>query len=115
MDDYSFGWTSAAGIIADFCAIGGKITKRVFPPLNTTDYAPTSGSSRRPTRSTGTSGSSAATAPAPALKAFEQAYGKLDPKKLSGNLFFAFLGAPTRSWRRSSSARTSAASAPRRA
>ena len=40
MDDYSFGWTSAAGIIADFCAIGGKITKRVFPPLNTTDYAP---------------------------------------------------------------------------
>ena len=39
MDDYSFGWTSAAGIIADFCAIGGKITKRVFPPLNTTDYS----------------------------------------------------------------------------
>ena len=36
MDDYSFGWTSAAGMIADFCAIGGKITKRVFPPLNTT-------------------------------------------------------------------------------
>ena len=40
MDDYSFGWTSGAGIIADFCAIGGQITKRVFPPLNTTDYAP---------------------------------------------------------------------------
>ena len=33
MDDYSFAWTSAAGFIADFCAIGGKITKRVFPPL----------------------------------------------------------------------------------
>ncbi|HET7515889.1 MAG TPA: ABC transporter substrate-binding protein, partial [Gaiella sp.] len=33
MDDYSFGWTSGAGIIADFCAIGGQITKRVFPPL----------------------------------------------------------------------------------
>ncbi|MCS7006872.1 MAG: ABC transporter substrate-binding protein, partial [Gaiellaceae bacterium] len=40
MDDYSFGWTSSAGIIADFCAIGGRIVKRVFPPLNTTDYAP---------------------------------------------------------------------------
>ena len=39
MDDYSFAWTSAAGIIADFCAIGGKITKRVFPPLNRRDYA----------------------------------------------------------------------------
>src|SRR5205823_5975000 len=33
MDDYSFGWTSAAGLIADYCAMGGKITKRVFPPL----------------------------------------------------------------------------------
>ena len=39
MDDYSFGWTSAAGFIAEFCALGGKITKRVFPPLNTTDYS----------------------------------------------------------------------------
>src|SRR2546421_5213998 len=39
MDDYSFGWTSSAGMIADFCAVGGKITKRVFPPLNTTDYS----------------------------------------------------------------------------
>ena len=38
-DDYSFGWTSAGGFIADFCASGGKITKRVFPPLNTTDYS----------------------------------------------------------------------------
>ena len=40
MDDYSFGWTSGAGMIADFCAVGGNIIKRVFPPLNTTDYAP---------------------------------------------------------------------------
>ena len=40
MDDYSFGWTSGAGMIADFCAVGGNIVKRVFPPLNTTDYAP---------------------------------------------------------------------------
>ena len=39
MDDYSFAWTSAAGFIADFCGAGGKITKRVFPPLNTTDYS----------------------------------------------------------------------------
>jgi len=38
-DDYSFAWTSAAGFIAEFCAVGGKVTKRVFPPLNTTDYS----------------------------------------------------------------------------
>jgi branched-chain amino acid transport system substrate-binding protein len=94
MDDYSFGWTSAAGIIADFCAIGGKITKRVFPPLNTTDYAPFVRQLPRPGTSvdgyiwvvggTGTSSS---------LKAFEQAYGAMDPKEHAGNLFFAFLGA----------------------
>jgi hypothetical protein len=38
-DNYSFGWTSAAGFIAEFCALGGKVTKRVLPPLNTTDYS----------------------------------------------------------------------------
>ena len=32
-DDYSFAWTSAAGFIAEFCAVGGNVTKRVFPPL----------------------------------------------------------------------------------
>ena len=30
-DDYSFGWTSTAGFIADFCAAGGQVTKRIFP------------------------------------------------------------------------------------
>jgi branched-chain amino acid transport system substrate-binding protein len=38
MDDYGFGWTSAAGFIADFCADGGTVT-RIYPPLNTTDYS----------------------------------------------------------------------------
>ena len=89
--------TASAGrlqpsFIADFCAIGGQITKRVFPPLNTTDYAPFARQLRHRTRSTGTSvvGGSGTS---PSLKAFEQAYGKLNPKKLYGNLFFAFLGA----------------------
>ena len=31
--------TSAAGFIADFCGAGGQVAKRVFPPLNTTDYS----------------------------------------------------------------------------
>ncbi|HET6944789.1 MAG TPA: ABC transporter substrate-binding protein, partial [Gaiellaceae bacterium] len=35
-DDYSFAWTSAAGFVAEFCGVGGKVTKRVYPPLNTT-------------------------------------------------------------------------------
>ena len=38
-DDYGPGWTAAAGFIADFCASGGSVVKRVFPPLGTTDYS----------------------------------------------------------------------------
>jgi branched-chain amino acid transport system substrate-binding protein len=37
-DDYGPGWTAAAGFIADFCASGGTVAKRVFPPLGTADY-----------------------------------------------------------------------------
>ena len=59
-DDYSFGWTSAAGFIAEFCAAGGEVTKRVFPPLNTTDYS--SSPSRCPPTWTARSSPSAARA-----------------------------------------------------
>jgi branched-chain amino acid transport system substrate-binding protein len=38
-DNYSFGWTSGAGFIAEFCAVGGNVVQRVNPPLNTTDYS----------------------------------------------------------------------------
>jgi branched-chain amino acid transport system substrate-binding protein len=37
-DDYGQGWTAAAGFVADFCASGGKVSKRVFAPLGTADY-----------------------------------------------------------------------------
>jgi branched-chain amino acid transport system substrate-binding protein len=93
MDDYSFGWTSAAGIIADFCAIGGKITKRVYPPLNTTDYAPFVQQLPAPGSVDGYFWVVGGTGTGASLKAFEQAYGALDPKQHAGNLFFAFLGA----------------------
>ena len=93
IDDYSFGWTSAAGFIADFCAVGGQITKRVFPPLNTTDYAPFARQLPAPNQVDGYFWVVGGSGTSPSLKAFEQAYGKLDPKKLYGNLFFAFLGA----------------------
>ncbi|HXG76334.1 MAG TPA: ABC transporter substrate-binding protein [Gaiellaceae bacterium] len=93
MDDYSFGWTSGAGIIADFCAIGGKITKRVFPPLNTTDYAPFVRQLPRPGTVDGYFWVVGGTGTGASLKAFEQAYGALKPDEHIGNLFFAFLGA----------------------
>ena len=93
MDDYSFGWTSAAGIIADFCAIGGQITKRVFPPLNNTDYAPFIRQLPRPGQVDGYFWVVGGTGTAGSLRAFEQAYGTLNPRQHAGNLFFAFLGA----------------------
>jgi branched-chain amino acid transport system substrate-binding protein len=92
-DDYSFGWTSAAGMIADFCAIGGKITKRVFPPLNTTDYAPFVRQLPPPNQVDGLFSAVGGTGTAAMIKAYEQAYGKIDPKKYIGNLFSSFLGA----------------------
>jgi branched-chain amino acid transport system substrate-binding protein len=93
MDDYSFGWTSAAGIIADFCAIGGKITKRVFPPLNTTDYASYVRQLPPPGQVDGYFWVVGGTGTGASLTAFEQAFGSLDPDQHIGNLFFAFLGA----------------------
>jgi branched-chain amino acid transport system substrate-binding protein len=93
MDDYSFGWTSGAGIIADFCAIGGKITKRVFPPLNTTDYASFVQQLPPPNQIDGYFWVVGGTGTAASLTAFEQAYGALKPSQHIGNLFFAFLGA----------------------
>ena len=38
-DDYGFGWTSSAGMVADFCAAGGEIISYVYPLLNGADYA----------------------------------------------------------------------------
>ncbi len=85
-DDYSFGWTSTAGFIADFCAAGGQITQRVFPPLNTTDY-----SSYAQQISSNVDGVFVAVGGSgliPFLKAYEQAKGPIDPKKFIGNLFW---------------------------
>jgi branched-chain amino acid transport system substrate-binding protein len=92
MDDYSFGWTSGAGIIADFCGAGGQITKRVFPPLNTTDYASYIQQLPPPDEVDGYFWVVGGTGTGAALQAFEQTYGKLDPTQHAGNLFFAFLG-----------------------
>ena len=92
MDDYSFGWTSAAGLIADFCAVGGQITKRVFPPLNTTDYAQYVRQLPPPTQVDGYFWAVGGTGTGASLRAFEQAYGPVQANKFIGNLFFAFLG-----------------------
>jgi branched-chain amino acid transport system substrate-binding protein len=92
MDDYSFGWTSGAGIIADFCGVGGEITKRVFPPLNTTDYASYIQQLPSPDEVDGYFWVVGGTGTGAALQAFEQTHGPLNAEQHAGNLFFAFLG-----------------------
>jgi branched-chain amino acid transport system substrate-binding protein len=89
-DDYSFGWTSTAGFIADFCAAGGQIVKRVFPPLNTTDYS--SYAQQLPTNVDGTFVAVGGAGLIPFLKAYEQAHGPIDSKKFMGNLFWGTPG-----------------------
>jgi branched-chain amino acid transport system substrate-binding protein len=88
MDDYSFGYASGAGMIADFCAAGGTITKRVFPPLNTTDYSSFVRQLPPPSQVDGYFSAVGGSGTPPMLKAFEQAYGKLKPSEWIGNLFF---------------------------
>src|SRR5207245_8525910 len=86
MDDYSFGWTSGAGMIADFCAVGGQITKRVFPPLNTTDYSSYVRQLPPPSKVDGYVWVVGGSGTVPSLKAFYQAYGPLSSRKVSENL-----------------------------
>jgi branched-chain amino acid transport system substrate-binding protein len=93
MDDYSFAWTSGAGMVVDFCARGGDITKRVFPPLNTTDYSSFVRQLPSPDQVDGYFWAVGGTGLVPSLKAFEEAYGPLNAKNVIGNLFFFATGA----------------------
>lgn len=93
MDDYSFGYASGAGMVADFCAAGGNIVKRVFPPLNTTDYSSFARQLPPPSKVDGYFWAVGGSGTVPSLKAFEQAYGPLTHKKVIGNLFFFAGGA----------------------
>jgi len=94
-DDYSFPWTSAAGIVADFCGIGGKITKRVWTPPAGGDYAPFIRQLPAPDKVDGYFWLVGGANTSAALTAFEQAYGPVNAKQHSGNLFLYFLGANT--------------------
>ena len=92
MDNYSFGWTSAAGFIAEFCALGGEVVKRVKPPLNETDYAPYVAQLDAPNAVDGYFWVVGGTGTLTALKAFEQKFGQINAKQHMGNLFFGTPG-----------------------
>jgi branched-chain amino acid transport system substrate-binding protein len=90
MDDYSFAWTSAGGFIAEFCAAGGEVVTRVFPPLNTTDYSSFVDQLPDPDEVDGYFWSVGGAGTLPALKAFEDSKGAITPDQHMGNLFWEF-------------------------
>lgn len=87
-DDYSFGHTSTAGFVADFCAVGGEVTSRVFPPLGTTDYSSYIAQLPDPDEVDGYFWAVGGTGTQAALEAFVDAKGDLTGDQHAGNLFF---------------------------
>ncbi|WP_165367872.1 ABC transporter substrate-binding protein, partial [Phytoactinopolyspora endophytica] len=87
-DDYSFGHTSAGGFIADFCAVGGEVTHRVFPPLGTTDYSSYIAQLPDPDEVDGYFWAVGGTGTQASLEAFVNAKGDLTGDQHAGNLFF---------------------------
>ena len=87
-DDYSFGWTSAAGFIAEFCAAGGDVVQRVFPPLGTTDYSSFVAQLPDPDEVDGYFWVVGGTGTQASLEAFVNAKGDLNGEQHAGNLFF---------------------------
>ena len=85
-DDYAFPYTSLAGFIAEFCAIGGNVTKRVWPPLGTTDYS--SFVAQLPTSVDGIFVGVGGAGLITFLKQYQQANGPLKSAHIMGNLFW---------------------------
>jgi branched-chain amino acid transport system substrate-binding protein len=85
-DDYSFPYTSLAGFIAEFCSVGGKVTKRVWPPLGEKDYS--SFVSQIPEDVDGVYVGVGGSGLISFIKQYEQQRGKIDTKKMMGNVFW---------------------------
>jgi len=88
-DDYGFGWTSAAGFVADFCAAGGEVVTQVFPPLGTTDYSSFVQQLPDPDEVDGYFWVVGGTGTNASLEAFVNAKGDLTGDQHAGNLFFS--------------------------
>jgi branched-chain amino acid transport system substrate-binding protein len=85
-DDYSFPYTSLAGFVAEFCAMGGKVTKRIWPPLGEKDYS--SFISQIPEDVDGIYYGIGGAGLVSFMKQYQEQKGKIDPKKTMGNVFF---------------------------
>jgi branched-chain amino acid transport system substrate-binding protein len=85
-DDYSFPYTSLAGFAAEFCSVGGQITKRIWPPLGEKDYS--NFISQIPNDVDGIYYGIGGAGLVSFMKQYQEQKGKIDPKKTMGNVFF---------------------------
>ncbi len=85
-DDYAFPYTSLAGFIAEFCAVGGNVKSRIWPPLGTTDYS--SFIAQIPTDVDGLFVGVGGAGLITFLKQYQQLRGKLNTQKIEGNTFW---------------------------
>jgi branched-chain amino acid transport system substrate-binding protein len=85
-DDYSFPYTSLAGFVAEFCSVGGQITKRIWPPLGEKDYS--NFISQIPDDVDGIYYGIGGAGLVSFMKQYQEQKGKIDPKKTMGNVFF---------------------------
>jgi branched-chain amino acid transport system substrate-binding protein len=85
-DDYSFPYTSLAGFVAEYCAIGGDITKRVWAPLGEKDYS--SFISQIPEDIDGLYVGIGGSGLINFLKQYKQQRGEIDTKRMMGNVFW---------------------------
>ena len=85
-DDYSFPYTSLAGFVAEYCSIGGNITKRVWAPLGEEDYS--SYISQIPEDIDGLYVGIGGSGLINFIKQYKQQRGEIDTEKMMGNVFW---------------------------
>src|SRR5215207_9748192 len=85
-DDYSFPYTSLAGFVAEYCAIGGNITKRIWAPLGEKDYS--SFISQIPDDVDGLYVGIGGSGLISFIKQYKEQKGKVDTERMMGNVFF---------------------------
>jgi branched-chain amino acid transport system substrate-binding protein len=85
-DDYSFPYTSLAGFVAEYCAIGGEIPKRIWAPLGEKDYS--SYISQIPKDVDGIYVGIGGSGLINFIKQYEQQRGEVDTERMMGNVFW---------------------------
>jgi len=85
-DDYSFPYTSLAGFVAEFCAIGGNVTERIWAPLGEKDYS--SFISQIPDDVDGLYVGIGGAGLVTFIKQYQQQKGRVDTERMLGNVFW---------------------------